>query len=118
MLVHFLTRTAGGLVGVLACFAFAVPVAEASFPGSNGLIAFTREGPPFDNTPPVVGAETIWAIDPRDGRARQLTHVSRRCGRAGWSWWDSQPSFSASGRTVVYVHEDFCDPRTFDGIYA
>jgi Tol biopolymer transport system component len=31
---------------------------------------------------------------------------------------DSEPSFSASGRLVVYTHLDGCDSRTPDGIYA
>jgi Tol biopolymer transport system component len=96
-----------------------MPAAEASFPGRNGVIAFAREGPPFDRKPPREGgAWTIWVADPRTGRTRQLTHVSRRCGRRGWTWKDEDPSFSASGRLVAYVHEDSCDPRTPDGIYV
>jgi Tol biopolymer transport system component len=103
---------------VLVGLASAVPAAEASFPGRNGLIAFAREGPPFELTPPVLGAQTIWLVDPRSGRTRQLTHIPGRCGRAGFTWDDSEPSFSASGHLVVYTHFDSCDPRTPDGIYA
>jgi Tol biopolymer transport system component len=45
--------------------------------------------------------------------------VSRRC-RSGRGWQDDDPSFSASGRLIVYTHIDFdeCDPRTPDGIYV
>lgn len=93
-----------------------VASAEASFPGRNGLIAFAREGPPF-NPKHAEGAWTIQVVSPRSGRARQLTHVPRRCSRRGWTWLDYQPSYSASGRLVVYAHEDSCDPRTPDGIY-
>jgi len=100
------------------CVASGAAVAEASFPGRNGLIAYAREGPPFDRKPPREGgAWTIWVADPRTGRTRQLTHVPRRCRKRGWTWTDEDPSFSASGRLVAYVHEDSCDPRTPDGIY-
>ena len=97
--------------------ALAASVAEASFPGRNGLIAFGRVGPPF-GTAPGLGARTIWLADPRSGRSRQLTHVPGRCGRDGFTWHDFEPSFSASGDLVFYGHWDRCDPRTPDGIYA
>lgn len=100
------------------CAASGAAAAEASFPGRNGLIAFVREGPPFDRQPPREGgAWTIWVADPTTGRTRQLTQVPQRCGRRGWSWQDEGASFSASGRLVAYVHEDSCDPRTPNGIY-
>jgi Tol biopolymer transport system component len=95
-----------------------VPSAEASFPGRNGLIAFAGEGPPFNTNRVPEGAWTIRVVNPRSGRTRQLTRVSRRCGRRGWTWGDYEPSFSASGRLLVYVHSDECDPRTPDGIYV
>ena len=109
-----------GLVGVAltsASGALAASVAEASFPGRNGLIAFATGGPPF-GTAPGLGARTIWLADPRSGRSRQLTHVPGRCGRDGFTWHDFEPSFSASGDLVFYGHWDRCDPRTPDGIYA
>ena len=102
---------------VSASGAVAASVAEASFPGSNGLIAFGRVGRPFV-TAPVLGARTISLADPRSGRSRQLTHVPGRCGREGFTWNDFEPSFSVSGDLVVYGHWDRCDPRTPDGIYA
>jgi Tol biopolymer transport system component len=97
----------------------AVPSAEASFPGRNGMIAFTRDGPPFRaEDPRRVGAGTLWIVHSRSGRTRQLTRVPRRCGRRGWTWEDAEPSFSASGRLLVYHHSDECDPRTPDGFYV
>jgi Tol biopolymer transport system component len=121
--VHAVCRTARlsvcrasiALALALASLALVGPVAEASFPGRNGLLAVGRFAPGQ--------AVTIWLVDPRSGRARQLTRVSRRC-RAkrerGRGWQDSDPSFSASGRFVAYLHIDFyeCDPRTPDGIYV
>jgi Tol biopolymer transport system component len=108
------------LAVTVACSALAVPAAEASLPGRNGLIAFTREVPPFDIADPVerIGASTIWTADPGSGRTRQLTHVPRRCGSRGWTWEDRQPAFSASGRLLVYRHEDACDPSTPDGFFV
>src|SRR5919109_529683 len=104
------------LVVSAACFNSTVAVAEASFPGRNGVIAFARAVPPLGG-PESVGARTIWAVKPRSARTRQLTRVPRRCGRRGWTWSDVEPSFSASGRLVVFRHEDKCDPRSPDGIY-
>jgi Tol biopolymer transport system component len=117
---RLLSRHARSTLALVAvCVASGVAVSEASFPGRNGLIAFVREGPPFDRKPPREGgAWTIWVADPRTGRTRQFTHVSRRCRRRGWTWTDEDPSFSASGRLIAYVHEDSCDPRTPDGIYV
>ena len=97
-------------------FSAVVVGAEASFPGRNGLIAFAGEGPPF-NTKHTEGAWTIRVVNPRSGRTRQLTHVPRRCTRRGWTWSDSEPSYSAAGRRLAYYHEDSCDPRTADGLY-
>jgi Tol biopolymer transport system component len=108
MRARWLARwTLAALVVASACLA-AVPAAEASFPGRNGLIAFVRGGGH--------GGWTIRVVDPRSGRTRQLTHVSRRCSRPG-TWVDYAPSFSASGRLLVYVHADSCDPRTPNGIF-
>lgn len=92
--------------------------AQASYPGRDGLIAFAREVPPIDRSyEPPLGAWTIWVADPRTGHARELTHRPRLCrGRAEWE--DTQPSFSASGRLLLYVHTDECDPRTPNGIYV
>jgi Tol biopolymer transport system component len=105
------------LTFALVWLAGVVPGAEASFPGRNGLIAFAGEGPPFNTKRVPEGAWTIRVVNPRMGRARQLTHVPRRCGRRGWTWSDSEPSYSASGRLLAYVHTDSCDPRTADGLY-
>jgi hypothetical protein len=105
------------LTFALVWLAAVVPVAEASFPAGNGLIAFAGEGPPFNTKRVPEGAWTIRVVNPRSGRARQLTYVPRRCSRRGWTWSDSEPSYSASGRLLAYVHEDSCDPRTADGLY-
>jgi Tol biopolymer transport system component len=84
--------------------------ARASFPGRDGAIAFSRQAPSR--------AWTIWVADLRSGRTRRLTHVSERCrGREG-TWADHEPSYSASGRLIVFHHEDSCDPDSPDGIYA
>lgn len=91
----------------LVWLVLSVPVAEASFPGRNGLIAFAHSH----------GAYTIRLADPRSGHTRQLTHASRPCGPRDPSWTDGEPSFSASGRFVIYGHRDACDPRVPDGIY-
>jgi Tol biopolymer transport system component len=107
-----------GVVATVACSTSPVPAAEASFPGRNGQIAFAGEGPPFNTKRVREGAWTIRVVNPRSGQTRQLTHVPRRCGRRGWTWGDTEPSFSASGRLLVYTHEDSCDPRTPDGIYT
>ena len=101
----------------LVWLAAVVPSAEASFPGRNGLIAFAGEGPPFNTKRVPEGAWTIRVVNPRSGRARQLTHVPRRCGRRGWTWGDGEVSYSASGRLLAYSHVDSCDPRTADGLY-
>jgi Tol biopolymer transport system component len=107
-----------GLVAAAACAALVPSVAEASFPGRNGLIAVSREGPPFEFKPHVAGAFTLAVVNPRSGRARPLTRVSRRCVRKGWTWEDFGPSYSASGRLLTYFHDDSCDPRIKDGIYV
>jgi Tol biopolymer transport system component len=100
-----------GLVGALACFGSAVPLAEASFPGKNGLLAVSR----FD---PLIWDTTIWLVDPRSGRARELTRMPRRCRGPGPTWEDGDPSFSPSGRLIVYEHWDDCAPRTPNGTYV
>ena len=100
-----------GLVAVVVCSAFAAPVAEASLPGRNGVIAFGREVPRGD------AISTLWTVDPQSGRVRQLTHVSRRCGRDPL-WLDEYPSFSPSGRLIAYRHESSCGPRSPTGIYV
>jgi Tol biopolymer transport system component len=104
-------RASVALALSLACLALAGPVAEASFPGANGLLAIER----FDVLRWDV---TIWLVDPRSGRARELTHMPRRCRGPGPAWEDSEPSFSPSGRFIVYAHRDECAPGTPDGIYV
>jgi hypothetical protein len=100
-----------GLVGALACFGSAVPLVEASFPGKNGLLAVSR----FD---PLIWDTTIWLVDPRSGRARELTRMPRRCRGPGPTWEDGDPSFSASDRLIVYQHYDDCASRMPNGIYV
>jgi TolB protein len=104
---------AGALVGVAAVgyLAAAVPGAEASFPGGNGVLAFGRLGPGLATT-------TIALVDLRSGRTREITHVPARCAGRSAIWDDSDPSFSASGRLLIYTHADDCDRRTPDGTYV
>lgn len=98
-----------GIVLVVACLVLAVPAAEASFPGRNGSIAISRFGPSDELT--------IWLVDPRSGRAQQLTRAPRHCMREAAGWEDTDPSFSPSGRLIAYYHQDDCDPRIRAGIY-
>jgi Tol biopolymer transport system component len=109
----FISRGLIPLGVALACIAVAGPAAEASFPGRNGVIAFTREAPSRGE-----GAWTIWAAEAASGRTRQLTHVPTRCAGRANTWADHEPSYSASGRLIVFLHEDACDPRIPDGIYV
>ena len=98
------------LAAAIVSLALVVPPAEASFPGSNGALAFGRLSPGGDAT-------TIALVDPRSGRTRAVTRVPRRCAGRSFVWEDGDPSFSASGRLLLYMHTDACDPRTPDGIY-
>ena len=82
--------------------------AEATFPGREGDIAFSRQTGPHHTT--------LWRLSPASGRARALTRVPGRC-RRGAYWADYEPSYSPDGRTIAYVHEDSCSPRILDGIY-
>lgn len=110
-------RALVGLAVAVACAVAAVPVAEASFPGRNGLLAFSRFSADLrviQGMPDI----TIWLVNPRSGRARPLTRVPRRCAGGESTWEDSDPSFSASGRLVVYAHTDTCDRNVPDGIYV
>jgi Tol biopolymer transport system component len=91
-------------------FGAVVPGAEASFPGRNGVIAFSRAGPH--------GESTLWVVNPRSGQTRQITHVPPRCGSRASTWFDEQPSFSGSGRLLVFYHEDQCRPDPEEGIYV
>jgi WD40-like Beta Propeller Repeat len=104
-------RASAALAFAFACLALAGPAAEASFPGRNGLLAVER----FDTLRWDVA---IWLVDPQSGRPRKLTRIPRRCRGPGPAWEDTAPSFSPSGRFIVYSHRDECDPRTADGIYV
>jgi Tol biopolymer transport system component len=96
-------------LAVLACALLGAASAEASFPGREGRIVFTRAGD---------GRTTLLSADARTGRVRRLTAAPRRCVRQGGFWADYEPSFSASGRQIAFVHEDDCSPGTTDGIYV
>jgi Tol biopolymer transport system component len=104
-------RALVGLTAAVGCLVAAVPVAEASFPGRNGVLAYGRLGPGLATT-------TIALVDPRTGRTRAVTRAPRRCAGRSFVWDDSDPSFSASGRLLVYTHTDECDPHTPDGTYV
>ena len=97
-------------IAAVVCSVFSIPAAEASFPGRNGLLAYSRVGPHVQTT--------IWLADPRTAHIRQLTRPPRRCASVDLGWTDTDPSFSADGRLVVYAHSDHCDPRASDGIYV
>jgi Tol biopolymer transport system component len=99
------------LVAAFACVVIAAPAADASFPGRNGVIAFSRLLPQSN-----ASRSAIWTVNPRSGQLRQLTKPSRRC-PPNREWTDADPSYSASGRLIVYSHWDSCDPRWPDGLY-
>lgn len=56
-------------------------------------------------------------MDARSRRTRPLTVVPSECRGRRTAWTDDTPAYSASGRSLVFVHWDRCDPRTADGIY-
>jgi Tol biopolymer transport system component len=99
---------------VLLPVAAAAPAAEATFPGRSGDIAFSRaESDPEDE-----GIQApLWLVDPRTRGERRLTAVPRRCRRSE-DWWDAEPSYSPSGRRIVYVHFDDCGRGLRWGIYV
>jgi Tol biopolymer transport system component len=89
-----------------------VPPAQASFPGADGLIAFSRtEGN---------RSSTLWNVNPATGRARRLTAIPAvgRCHSKAAGWLDLNPSYSASGRQLVFDHYDACESDYEDGVYA
>ena len=101
-------RRIGITIATGAALLVAPGVAEASFPGQEGEIAFSRQTGPNQTT--------LWRLSPASGRVRALTEIPRRCGRRAY-WADYEPSYSSDGRTIAYVHEDSCSPRFVDGIY-
>jgi Tol biopolymer transport system component len=78
------------LVLALVLAALAAPAADATFPGTNGGIAFSRTG------------QGIWdAGTGGNGLLRRLSPPDAGC--------DSAPSYSASGAQLVF---ESCDPTT------
>ena len=67
------------LAAIMIASVLAPAVARASFPGGNGIIAYTAEG-------------KIWALDPETEGGRPLTSGPN----------DSAPSFSPSGNTLAF----------------
>jgi Tol biopolymer transport system component len=92
---------------VCAC----APSADASFPGREGEIVFTRSAAKGDRV-------TLWSVNPATRRTRRLTSVPGRCRGSQHFWADYSPSFSASGGVLAYIHEDNCNPGTPTGIYT
>lgn len=83
--------------------------ADAAYPGANGRVAVGKQ----DGE----GNETLATVDTRSGRARPLTTLPSACRGKKKAWTDDTPSYSASGRSIVFVHWDRCDPRSQNGIY-
>jgi Tol biopolymer transport system component len=80
-------RRRGALLASLAATAGALalaPTALATFPGGNGLIAFSRDG-------------DIWTIQPDGTGAKQLT--------AGAQHEDYDPEWSADGRELLFTRQ-------------
>jgi Tol biopolymer transport system component len=86
------------LVTLMACFTLNGGVAQASFPGSSGLIAIER-------TSNRRKSSEIWVLDPQTGAARRLTH-------GGYDW---TPAFSPDGRWIVFSRQF---QREFRGLWA
>ncbi len=84
----------------LICLA---PPAAASFPGRDGNIVYTRTDAQRN--------QTVWSVDPRTGRERQLTRVPPRCRKVRAGWLDDVPAYSASGRHIIYGHSGDCARR-------
>lgn len=97
-MTRWLPLTAAGVA--LMC---APPCALATFPGGDGDIVYTRTDA-FRN-------QTVWSVDPRTGRERQLTQVPERCRRVRAGWLDDVPAYSASGRHIFYGHSGDCGRR-------
>jgi len=74
---------------VLLCLLVLAPAAQATWPGANGAIAFSRTA---GGT--VFSKADIWIATPA-GKQLRLTHTPRID--------ESSPSFSPDGRTIAYV---------------
>jgi Tol biopolymer transport system component len=77
------------------CFVLCVGIAlltaafaQASFPGSPGLIALQRSADP--------DTSAIWVLDPRTGSARQLTQEG----------FDTEPAFSPDGEWIAFSSDN------------
>ena len=73
-------------VGITLVTAFIPPPAHATFPGSNGYIAFGKT---------TKGQSDIWAVDPRSGDMQRLTNTPRRR--------ESMPEWSADGTRLAFT---------------
>lgn len=93
------------LVVVLCCST----QAEAAYPGKSGKLAVGKRDR--------LGNETLFTVDPRTRRVRPLTMLPAECRGRRKAWTDDTPSYSASGRSLVFVHWDRCDPRSSNGVY-
>ena len=93
----------------LTALVLTAPAAQATYPGQSGEIALARLDR-FDNY-------QLWAVNPKSRRTRRLTSTPQRCSNRRDTWIDEQPSYSASGRWIVYHHVDDCFGPMPDGIY-
>ena len=93
------------LPAAATCVALAcVPAsALATFPGRDGEIVYTRTDG--------YGNQTVWSVDPRTARERQLTEVPEECRTVRAGWFDDVPAYSASGRRVFFSHSGDCGAR-------
>jgi Tol biopolymer transport system component len=81
-------RSATVTVALLA-LALAAPAAQATFPGGNGRIAFSRAG------------QGIWDVNPDGSGLRRLSPPEGGC--------DAAPSYSPAGDRLLF---ESCDPLT------
>ena len=89
------------LLAIGVALAAGATAAEATFPGSNGRLAFSAQAA----RPGYAQNTFLYDFNPATGKLRQLTSRPEGCGR---SWVDGGLDYSPDGRRLAYVHGDEC----------